>query len=266
MRIALIVVLLSLLIPGFNATSVSRSVFVATTTSVRDTGLLRDLLPNVPAIAVGSGKALQMGMRKEADLVISHYPKLEHQFMADGFGIQRRPFMYNRFVIVGPFDDPAGISNTRTLSEAFKAVADNHARFISRGDGSGTNAREIAIWAKAHASPFSSRYISTGSGMGATLATAESLSGYTLTDESTFNILHPNLRLFRFDDDMSLNLYSALLVSEFARDTFNHVTSVDVTNIIQQRGFVPCRYGTVIVSGSDKRTDSRTVCPDVSQQ
>ena len=265
MRIALIFFLLSLLIPGFNATSVSRSVFVATTTSVRDTGLLRDLLPNVPAIAVGSGKALQMGMRKEADLVISHYPKLEIQFMADGFGIQRQPFMYNRFVIVGPLNDPAGISNTHTLPEAFKAVTDKNARFISRGDGSGTHAREMAIWVKGHSSPRSSRYISTGSGMGATLATAESIGGYTLTDEATFNTLNPNLRQFRFDDDMSLNLYSALLVSELARDAFNRVTSVDVANIIQQRGFVPCRYGLRIVRGSHKHPDSRTVCPDVPQ-
>jgi len=262
MRMALILALLSLLIPGFHATSVSRSVFVATTTSVRDTGLLNDLLPNVPAIAVGSGKALQMGMRKEAHLVISHHPKLEHQFMVDGFGIQRRPFMYNRFVIVGPFDDPAGVSKTHTLPEAFKALADNHARFISRGDGSGTNAREIAIWAKTRGSRFSSRYISTGSGMGATLATTESLGGYTLTDEATFKVLNPKLRLFRFDNEMSLNIYSALLVSELARDAFNHVTSVAVAKIIQRRGFVPCRYNSAIVSRSEKLPDTRTLCPD----
>ena len=266
MRIALILVWLSLLIPGFNATSVSRGVFVATTTSVRDTGLLRDLLPNVPAIAVGSGKALQLGMRKEAHLVISHYPKLERQFMADGFGIQRRTFMYNRFVMVGPLDDPAGISNTRTLPDAFKAVSVSPSRFISRGDGSGTHAREMVIWAKAHASAFSSRHISTGSGMGSTLATAESLKGYTLTDEATFKILNPKLRLFRFEGELSLNLYSALLVSEVARHAFNHITSANVAKIIRQKGFVPCREGSPAPGGPHNGRDSRKVCPSASQQ
>lgn len=254
------------MVAGLNATMASRSVFVATTTSVRDTGLLKHLLPNVPAIAVGSGKALQLGMRKEAHLVISHYPKLERQFMADGFGIQRRPFMFNRFVIIGPLDDPAGISNTRTLPEAFKAISVSRRRFISRGDGSGTHAREMVIWAKAHASAISSRYISTGSGMGSTLATAESLKSYTLTDEATFTILNPKLRLFRFEGDLSLNLYSALLVSEVARDAFNHVTSVNVAKIIRQKGFVPCREGSPAPGESHHGQDTRKVCPSASQQ
>ncbi len=264
MRILLIVATLSLSMAGLNGTTASRSVFVATTTSVRDTGLLKHLLPHVPAIAVGSGKALQLGMRKEAHLVISHYPELERQFMADGFGILRRPFMYNRFVIVGPFDDPAGISNTRTLTEAFKAISVSRARFISRGDGSGTHAKEMVIRSKAHISPFSSRYVSTGSGMGSTLATAESLKGYTLTDEATFDILNPKLRMFPFEGDMSLNLYSALLVSEVARDAFNHVTSVDVAKIIRQKGFVPCREDSTAPGGPHHRRDSRTVCPSSS--
>lgn len=262
MRILLIVATLGLLlIPGLNPLTASPSVFVATTTSVRDTGLLKLLLPNVAAIAVGSGKALQLGMRKEAHLVISHYPKLEKQFMADGFGIQRRSFMYNRFVIVGPFDDPAGVNNTATLPEAFKAISNSRVRFISRGDGSGTHAKEMVIWATAHASPFSTRYISTGSGMGSTLATAESLKGYTLTDEATFKILQPKLRMFAFEGNIGLNLYSALLVSEAARDAFNRVTSVDVANIIRQKGFVPCREDSAAPGEPNKRRDSRTICP-----
>ncbi|NIO08887.1 MAG: tungsten ABC transporter substrate-binding protein [Deltaproteobacteria bacterium] len=264
-RYSLIFVLLGLLTLAFHEISDGRGVFLATTTSVRDTGLLKELLPNVKAIGVGSGQALQMGLRKEADLLITHYPKLELQFMADGFGIQRRAFMYNRFVIVGPVTDPAGIAQLGTLAEAFKAISTSRERFISRGDGSGTHAREIAIWGVARASPFSTRYVSTGTGMGSTLATAESLKGYTLTDETTFTSLKPKLRLFRFDDEMTLNLYSAILVSELARDTFHFITSPKVAPIIEGKGFFPCRDVAGIKAAPSEPTDSRMICPRMRQ-
>jgi tungstate transport system substrate-binding protein len=166
-----------------------RDLVLATTTSVRDAGLLDALLPRferesgikVKVVAVGSGQAMELGRRGEADVLILHDPAGEARFVADGFGIERRPLMHNEFVLVGPPHDPAA-TRGKPVAEAFRAIARTGAIFVSRGDRSGTHARELAIWASAGSTPHGAWYRESGQGMGATLVIADQLRAYTLTD------------------------------------------------------------------------------------
>jgi tungstate transport system substrate-binding protein len=155
--------------------------------------LLDDLLPvftrdtgwTVKTLAVGSGQALELGRRGEADVLLVHSPAAEMKFMAEGKAGQRRLVMHNDFVIVGPADDPAGIKGTDSV-DAMKKIAAASAVFISRGDDSGTNAKENDIWARAGITPKGAWYQSTGQGMGATLRVADQKGGYTLSDRATY--------------------------------------------------------------------------------
>ena len=169
------------------------SLILATTTSTQDSGLLDDLMPvftkdtgwTVKTLAVGSGQALELGRRGEADVLLVHSPAAETTFMTEGEAGQRRLVMHNDFVIVGPADDPAGIKGVDSV-DAMKKVAAASAVFISRGDDSGTNAKEKDIWAKAGITPKGAWYQSTGQGMGATLRVADQKAGYTLSDRATY--------------------------------------------------------------------------------
>jgi len=153
------------------------SLILATTTSTQDSGLLDDLLPvftkdtgwKVKPLAVGSGQALELGRRGEADVLLVHSPAAEMKFMAEGKAGQRRLVMHNDFVIVGPDGDPAGIQGIDSV-DAMKKIAAAQAVFVSRGDDSGTNAKEKEIWSKAGITPKGAWYQSTGQGMGATLS------------------------------------------------------------------------------------------------
>lgn len=171
----------------------SRDIVLATTTSVRDAGLLDALLPpfereigaTVKVIAVGSGQAMELGRRGEADILILHDPAGEARFMADGFGVERRALMHNEFFLVGPPDDPAGARGPDVVA-AFRAIAAARAPFVSRGDRSGTNVKELAIWRLADVTPDERWYRESGQGMGATLVIADQLRAYTLSDAATF--------------------------------------------------------------------------------
>lgn len=182
-----------------------REIVLASTTSVEDSGLLDALLPafhethpdyQVKVIAVGSGEALELGARGDADIVISHSPAAEQRFMADGAGRARRVIMANDFVLVGPAADPAGIRGI-AAAEALRAIATARAPFISRGDDSGTHVREQALWADAGGIPpdTSAWYMSIGQGMGSALRIASERSGYTLSDRATFMSLARTLLL-----------------------------------------------------------------------
>ncbi|MBI4589103.1 MAG: substrate-binding domain-containing protein [Candidatus Rokubacteria bacterium] len=170
------------------------AVILATTTSTQDSGLLDLLVPlfekktgyTVRTIAVGTGHALIMGARGEADVVLAHAPELELKHVADGGLINRRLVMHNDFLLAGPPADPAGIKGMTKAAEALRRIAAREARFVSRGDQSGTHARERSLWKTAGVSPRGPWYVESGQGMGATLMIAAEKDAYTLTDRATY--------------------------------------------------------------------------------
>ncbi len=204
----------------------SRPVRLATTTSARDTGLLDVLLPaftketgiDVQAIAVGTGEALKYGERGDADVVLVHARKAEDEFMAKGFGVERRDVWWNRFLIVGPAERllVGGPGESRAREE-FRRIRERGERFVSRGDESGTHKRELSLWGDGFA-PWPS-YFETGQGMGPTLTVADQKNAYTLTDEGTWYRMRDDLRLRAIvtqDPDL-VNPYGVILVDPALR-------------------------------------------------
>jgi len=168
---------------------------LATTTSTENSGLLKVILPKFEAkshvtvhvIAVGTGKALKLGENGDADVLLVHAPAAELAFMAAGHGVNRRKVMHNDFVVVGPPSDPAGLLGITDVITAFRRIAEKKAKFISRGDDSGTDQMEKSYWPLSGVSPAGqSWYVSAGQGMGEVLTMAAELQAYTLTDRSTF--------------------------------------------------------------------------------
>jgi len=201
-----------------------KNIILATTTSAQDSGLLDILIPVferktgyfVKTIAVGSGQAMAMGQRGEADLLLVHSPEAEKEFVAGGYGINRRIVMHNDFIVVGPPEDPAKIRSTGSTSGSFKMISSKGALFLSRGDNSGTHAREKAIWNVCGINPEGKRwYQQTGLGMGMTLNVASEKKGYTLTDRGTYLALKKNLRLdiLMEADPILLNIYYVIEVN-----------------------------------------------------
>ncbi len=167
---------------------------LATTTSAHNTGLLDALLPQanastgctIKAVAVGSGEALAMGEQGNADVLLVHSPEDERLFMAAGHGSSRELIMHNDFVLIGPPGDPADIADADSSAEALTRIAERKARFVSRGDDSGTHNKELELWRQAGVAPRGEWYVETGQGMGETLTIASQTGGYTLTDRATF--------------------------------------------------------------------------------
>jgi len=201
-----------------------KTVILATTTSTQDSGLLDVLLPIfekktgyfVKTIAVGSGQAMAMGQKGEADVLLVHSPAAEKKFVAEGFGINRRLVMHNDFIIVGPSEDPAKIKGIKSSSESFKKIASANALFLSRGDNSGTHAKEKDIWKTAGVNPEGEKwYQQTGLGMGQTLSVAAEKKGYTLADRGTYLALKKNLGLDILveGDAILLNIYHVIEVN-----------------------------------------------------
>jgi tungstate transport system substrate-binding protein len=198
------------------------SITLATTTSVQDTGLLDALIPRfreetgieVKVVAVGTGQALQLGRRGDADVLIVHDPKSEKEFVRDGHGESRRQFMHNYFVIVGPRNDPAAVRGAKSAVGAFQLIAAKHAMFVSRGDESGTHLREKLIWGEAELIPEGAWYVQGGAGMGAVLRMADEKRGYTLSDRGTFLALRDkiDLTIVHEGDPLLLNPYSVIVV------------------------------------------------------
>lgn len=196
---------------------------IATTTSVENTGLLDYLLPQftkttgiqVKAIAVGSGQALQFARNGDVDLVMVHSPEAEKQFIADGYGVDRQPIMTNDFVIIGSASDPAKVKQAKTAIEAFKLIAAQKATFISRGDNSGTDAKEKELWRQAEITPNQIWYKEIGQGAEQALFMADNQQAYTLTDRSTYSVLESKLNLIIcFEGDPSLkNTYTVITVN-----------------------------------------------------
>jgi tungstate transport system substrate-binding protein len=195
---------------------------LATTTSTRDAGLLDSLLPlferesgyRVKVVAVGSGQALEMGRRGDADVVLSHAPESERALVDSGYFVRRRLVMHNDFIIVGPASDPAGLRGTSDAVAAFQRLAQRRATFVSRGDRSGTHQREQMLWRKAAVTPPASGswYVESGQGMGATLQLADEKHAYTLSDRATYLAWRDQLQLALLleGDPLLYNVYHVL--------------------------------------------------------
>lgn len=205
----------------------AKSLILATTTSTQDSGLLDELLPaftadtgwHVKPLAVGSGQAIELGRRGEADVLLVHSPEAEEKFVAEGTAGPRTLVMHNDFVLVGPKDDPAGIRGV-PAAEAMRKIATAQAGFVSRGDDSGTNAREKQLWEQNQIVPTGQWYRSTGQGMGATLRVASETSAYTLTDRATYLSQKGNLALevLNEGDRALLNIYHVIELTKRAGD------------------------------------------------
>jgi tungstate transport system substrate-binding protein len=206
------------------AAKAQKAVILATTTSTQDSGLLDVLIPMfekktgyfVKTIAVGSGQAMAMGSKGEADVLLVHSPAAEKKFMADGNGVERRFVMHNDFIIVGPPNDPAKIKGMKKASDAFKKLAASGSIFTSRGDNSGTNAKEKEIWKAAGVKYEGEKwYQQTGLGMGQTLNVAAEKKTYTLADRGTYLALKKNLGLDILveGDGILLNIYHVIEVN-----------------------------------------------------
>ncbi|MGZ3607648.1 MAG: substrate-binding domain-containing protein [Syntrophales bacterium] len=211
-------------LPAVAAQPQQKNIILATTTSTQDSGLLDVLLPIfekvtgyfVKTIAVGSGQAMAMGQKGEADVLLVHSPEAEKKFMAQGYGVNRRLVMHNDFIIVGPRTDPAGIKGLRSSLEAFRKIAAANTVFMSRGDNSGTNAKEKSIWRDAGINPEGQKwYQQTGLGMGQTLSVAAEKKTYTLADRGTYLALKKNLGLDIVveGDAALLNIYHVIEVN-----------------------------------------------------
>lgn len=167
---------------------------LATTTSTYDTGLLDELHPpfeeafgvTVKTLAKGTGASIRTARDGDADVILVHARGAEDEFLADGHGVNRRDVMFNDFVVVGPADDPAGIGAMKSATDAFAAIAESKATFVSRGDDSGTNKKELAVWAESGVEPGGKWYQQVGKGMGDTLVQTDQTGGYTLADRGTY--------------------------------------------------------------------------------
>jgi tungstate transport system substrate-binding protein len=212
------------------------NLILATTTSTQDSGLLDVLVPDfeqktgytVKTVAVGSGEAMKMGQECNADVLLVHSPAAEETFMSNNYGSDRRLVIHNDFVIVGPAADPAGINGSKTAVEAFTKIADTQSSFISRGDDSGTNAKELAIWKSANITPQGDWYIESGQGMLATLQIASEKAAYTLTDRATYLSNKANLQLDILvqGDAPLLNIYHVIVVNPANCPTVNHAGAI----------------------------------------
>jgi tungstate transport system substrate-binding protein len=206
------------------AAPAQKNLILATTTSTQDSGLLDVLNPLfekktgyfVKTISVGSGQAMAMGQKGEADVLLVHSPDAEKKFMTDGFGVDRLLVMHNDYIVLGPSADPAAIKGAKTTPEAFKKIAAAGALFLSRGDNSGTHSKEKGVWKAAGVDPMGQKwYQETGLGMGQTLNVANEKNGYTLADRGTYLALKKNLSLniLKEGDPILLNIYHVIGVN-----------------------------------------------------
>ncbi|MBI5742970.1 MAG: substrate-binding domain-containing protein [Elusimicrobia bacterium] len=247
--------LAALLLAGCAKIEPKSVVRLATTTSVRDTGLLdtlnesfqKDGKYTLQAIAVGSGQAMQLGRTGEADILWVHSPDDEKRFVEEGYGVERTTFLHNDFVILGPAADPAKVKGSKKAADAFRKIAAARALFVSRADRSGTNKRELKIWGAAKVKPAGEYYLEAGQGMAGTLSIAEEKKAYVLADRSTYLSMAKSLSLVIVGegDDALINRYSLILVNPAkfpkvnaagARAYFDFVLSKPAKEIIEKFG------------------------------
>jgi tungstate transport system substrate-binding protein len=201
----------------------SSTVILSTTTSTQDSGLLDVLVPmfekntgmTVKTISVGTGQALALAARGEADVALVHAPSIERKYVEEGKMRNRRLVMYNDFVIIGPEDDPAKIKGVPIAVDALKRIAETQSRFVSRGDKSGTHVLELGLWRQAGVEPKGAWYIESGQGMGQTLGIANDRRAYTITDRGTWLAFQKrvSLPILVEKDKPLLNIYSVMEIN-----------------------------------------------------
>jgi tungstate transport system substrate-binding protein len=256
-----VVIFMSLLIGSIGCRELEERLRIATTTSLYDTGLWDYLEPifeekydvELDVLYAGTGIALEYGRRGDVDAIAVHSKSREEQFVADSYGIERVPFAYNYFLIVGPEDDPAGLKGL-TPEDAFKKLYENPGigKFVSRGDDSGTHGKEKKMWENTgydyeEVKNAGAWYIEAGSGMGPTLMTASELEAYTLSDMGTFLSYKGRMDLVPIVDEGSilLNVYSVIACNpeknpkvnyEMANNLVDFLTSPEIQEFIGQYG------------------------------
>ena len=236
LRISMLILVFMFTFISFAGCSVSSdktSLTLATTTSVDDSGLLGYLKPQfekdtgitLKIIAQGTGQAIKTGESGDADILLIHDKKSEEKFVSEGFGIERIELMYNYFVLVGPADDPAGIKEMpgKNAALALKQIMSRKVQFISRGDDSGTNKKELSLWKAAEVQPEGDWYIAAGKGMGYVLSMASEKKAYTLTDKATYLSMKDKLELQIVLEDAKdlLNQYSLIAVNPEKHEGIN---------------------------------------------
>jgi tungstate transport system substrate-binding protein len=251
---------------------------LVSTTSTQDSGLLDVLLPafeeatgySVQLISTGSGQALKIAQEGNADVILLHSPSAEKEFMAQGFGIDRRLVMHNDFVIIGPANDPAKI-NGKNPVEALKKIYQAQVNFVSRGDDSGTHVKELALWKLAGLNPAGQPwYIETGQGQGATISIANEKDGYALTDRGTFLTYQANviLKILVQNDKSLLNVYHVITVNPDkwpqvnlagAKAFADFITSQQGQQIIREFGVD--KYGQPLFHPDADKTDTELGLP-----
>jgi ABC-type tungstate transport system, permease component len=211
-----------------------KPIILSTTTSTENSGLLEAILPDftsktgieVKVIAVGSGKAIQLGVDGEADVLLVHAKASEDQFVADGYGVERFDVMYNDFVLVGPKSDEAGIKAAagKDVLKSFEMINQDKVKFVSRGDDSGTHKKELEYWKAINVEPSGDHYISAGKGMGDVLLMASEMQAYTLTDRATYLSMMDNLELEIIveGDDVMFNQYGVIAVNPDKNNLVNN--------------------------------------------
>jgi len=222
-----------LIVWAFPISAAEGVVHLATSTSTANSGLLTVLRPAfekssglaLKVTAVGTGRALRMGRQGAVDAVLVHAPEAESHFVFTGYGINRRPVMFNYFVIVGPEGDPAGVREAHDIQEAMARIADSGAGFVSRGDDSGTHKREFRLWDEATIEPYGNAwYLELGVGMANALKSASDRGFYTLSDKGTWLAHAPNLKLtLLFEGGRLLyNPYHVIAVNPERHASVNH--------------------------------------------
>jgi tungstate transport system substrate-binding protein len=223
MLLRLLLVVLCSLWPAALARAQSTNVILSTTTSTQDSGLLDLLVPmfekktglSVKTVSVGTGQALALAARGEADVALVHAPSLERKYVEDGKMQNRRLVMYNDFTVIGPEDDPAKIRDMPKAVDALKRIAETRSRFVSRGDKSGTHLLELGLWKQAGIEPKGTWYIESGQGMGQTLGIANDRRAYTIADRGTWLAFGKRISLpiLVEKDKPLLNIYSVMEVN-----------------------------------------------------
>jgi len=232
---------------GSGTSSAGRSpVVLATTTSTEDSGILNEFVKRFEAenphykikpVAVGSGAALFMGMNGDADLMLTHEPKAEKDFIARGDASSSWKLMHNDFIIVGPASDTAHIKGMKDGAAAMKAISATGSNFLSRGDASGTNAMEMTLWNRAGISPSGQPwYKESGQGMGETLRIADEKDYYTITDRATYIVMSPYLKLKKMvDGDPTMrNQYTVTIVNPEKFPQVNNKGAVAFSNFLKE--------------------------------
>lgn len=214
-------------------TDLGESIILSTTTSTENSGLLDYILPDftvktgveVKVVAVGTGKALQMGMDGEADVLLVHAKPAEEKFIAEGHGVERFDVMYNDFVIIGPESDPADLASTKEdVKASFIKLNDTQASFVSRGDDSGTHKKEKALWESAGITPEGDAYISAGKGMGDVIQMTNEMQAYTMSDRATYLSMSDtlDLKVVVEGDPILFNQYGVMAVNPDKNDQINN--------------------------------------------